>query len=374
MRKFDETSLSTTSANVMEAIRRATFDTSAWDDFVKTLSTAFSENCIAFQRIDTHRNQVDYDRILNLDPDSVASYRQYYCGINPWIPPMRSARSGALLVSEQIYPAASFRHTEFYNDWLKPEVEATAAMILEAGAGNLAVVAAHYPVAQAVDYDSWVSAVFQRIRKPLRRSFETARMLEQVVERERSAAAIIARSHDVACVVDRDLHVLDANEPAERQFRRRELVLMRSGRFSVLNAEVNSWLSDTLSLLAIDAEPETMTSIFLAGETYQLGITPIPEVAYASSPFSRGRLFLIILRCLSHQAGGSALAELAATFSLTPAELRLCEALSLGNTLKESAEMLEVTAETARQRLKTVFQKTDTHRQSDLIMLFNRSL
>ena len=59
--------------------------------------------------------------------------------------------------------------------------------------------------------------------------------------------------------------------------------------------------------------------------------------------------------------------DFARRHQLTPAELALVEALSSGQTLRDHAEMKQASIHTARNQLKSVFQKTDTHRQSELI-------
>lgn len=92
------------------------------------------------------------------------------------------------------------------------------------------------------------------------------------------------------------------------------------------------------------------------------------------SPFYGRPLFLIVLRNLSKPAETDTMDELGAAFDLTPAERRLCEILLRGSSLKESADMLEISFETARQRLKAIFHKTGTHRQSELIALMGHLL
>jgi DNA-binding CsgD family transcriptional regulator len=62
-------------------------------------------------------------------------------------------------------------------------------------------------------------------------------------------------------------------------------------------------------------------------------------------------------------------------FNLTPAEARLCCTFADGLTLKDYCEKWTVAASTARSQLHSVFGKTSTHRQSDLlrlIFLFSR--
>ena len=59
-------------------------------------------------------------------------------------------------------------------------------------------------------------------------------------------------------------------------------------------------------------------------------------------------------------------------FGLSPAEAKLAIALSRGESLEAYAASAQIGIETARKRLKSIFQKTDTHRQSELVGLLGR--
>lgn len=63
-----------------------------------------------------------------------------------------------------------------------------------------------------------------------------------------------------------------------------------------------------------------------------------------------------------------------ACFGLTLAEARLARELSSGEELAIAADRLGVCYETARNRLKAIFAKTETHRQAELVALFSRLL
>lgn len=64
--------------------------------------------------------------------------------------------------------------------------------------------------------------------------------------------------------------------------------------------------------------------------------------------------------------------DLHALFALTQAEAELACRLSTGQTLEAAAAALTVTKETARDRLKSVFDKTGTHKQGALVALLGR--
>ena len=61
------------------------------------------------------------------------------------------------------------------------------------------------------------------------------------------------------------------------------------------------------------------------------------------------------------------------TFRLTPAEARLAVHLASGASLMETADEFGVTHNTVRAQLRAIFDKTETHRQIDLVRLLQRS-
>jgi DNA-binding CsgD family transcriptional regulator len=65
-------------------------------------------------------------------------------------------------------------------------------------------------------------------------------------------------------------------------------------------------------------------------------------------------------------------AVLAQAFGLTPAEGRLAQLLGHGVPVHEAANTLNIAYETARNQLKAIYAKTETHRQSELVALLAR--
>ncbi|HUE41973.1 MAG TPA: helix-turn-helix transcriptional regulator [Candidatus Sulfotelmatobacter sp.] len=77
---------------------------------------------------------------------------------------------------------------------------------------------------------------------------------------------------------------------------------------------------------------------------------------------------LLTLNVLAPKPGPPA-AILAKTFRLTPSEAKLACIIARGAPPSIAAQELKISRETARNQLKSVFAKTDTHRQSELIAL-----
>jgi DNA-binding CsgD family transcriptional regulator len=94
-------------------------------------------------------------------------------------------------------------------------------------------------------------------------------------------------------------------------------------------------------------------------------IWPFDGAAHVPAPEVRA---LLTLNALGPKPGPPA-AILAKTFRLTPAEAKLACVIARGASPGIAARELKISRETARNQLKSVFAKTDTHRQSELVAL-----
>jgi len=65
---------------------------------------------------------------------------------------------------------------------------------------------------------------------------------------------------------------------------------------------------------------------------------------------------------------------MATAYGLTPAETRLLANLLAGHTLAETADALAIAMTTAKMHLESIFSKTGTHRQAELMLLASRTV
>lgn len=81
---------------------------------------------------------------------------------------------------------------------------------------------------------------------------------------------------------------------------------------------------------------------------------------------------LIVMTDLETTEERTVLSKRLGALGLSPAETRLARRIGNGERLLDIADAEGITLETARDRLKSVFAKTDTHRQSELALLVAR--
>lgn len=110
--------------------------------------------------------------------------------------------------------------------------------------------------------------------------------------------------------------------------------------------------------IPLHAEPDMRPAV--------LHLMPLPRSA--SELFSGGEVLVVVTTLLVSRMAPDA-GALCGLFDLSPGEARLAAALVAGKTLAEAAAGAGITVKSARSYLERVFQKTVTHRQSELVAL-----
>jgi DNA-binding CsgD family transcriptional regulator len=174
-----------------------------------------------------------------------------------------------------------------------------------------------------------------------------------------------------ALAVDRLGFVLDINAPAEALF---------DDDIRVTNRRL--WVRDQKARRALDtfidqlrARPDTAVlpaaPIVVQRQAKRpLLVRILPIDGAARSPFLGARALLVLSDFSKKRVVPADL--LGAAFGLSPAEAKLTAIIAKGYSLDEAAEQLSIARETARNQLKAVFAKTNTHRQSELVALLSR--
>lgn len=156
--------------------------------------------------------------------------------------------------------------------------------------------------------------------------------------------------------------VVAANELAQRldsRFRFRAF-----DRVALSPEPANALLQDALN------NTGTVRSIPMPSDREQPAtiVHLLPISGSASDIFAAAKVLLIVTD-VTRAAPTSDL--LAGLFDLTPAEARLARGLASGSTLEQIARGCSISVHTVRNQLASLFQKTGTQRQSQLVLLFS---
>jgi DNA-binding CsgD family transcriptional regulator/PAS domain-containing protein len=175
----------------------------------------------------------------------------------------------------------------------------------------------------------------------------------------------------------RDGRVVYMNAAAERQIKTGNSIRIVNNRVSPANPAARAALSKAIDEAARDDIDKDMSE-------YSLAIPDVDGAGYIATllPVERGQRSSIVAPFAASVAvfmqdpveaplmPGEAFARL---YKLTGGELRVVLALAQGLGGKEAADMLGISEPTVRSHLKSIFSKTDTSRQADLLRLVQNS-
>jgi DNA-binding CsgD family transcriptional regulator len=191
-----------------------------------------------------------------------------------------------------------------------------------------------------------------------------------------SHAALADRSQDIGIVIDRNFKLFEANAASMAAFARHEVVSERSGtvRFRISSAQ--DWLTRLMDNLDRQKTGQSDQLFFASrDDIWRLSVTPLTSVPKMGSSglFPVRGLYLVLVRKISNHSFSTKNDALAKYLRLTEREWSLCIELLNGHDLNGAAERLNVSKETVRSRLKQIFAKTDTNRQTELLSLLMRA-
>jgi DNA-binding CsgD family transcriptional regulator len=171
-----------------------------------------------------------------------------------------------------------------------------------------------------------------------------------------------------AIALDRHGFVTDVNAAADAVFdhdikiKDRRLFVRDPDSRALLKEAIDQLISLT-RLISLAFEPVIVPRM----DKYPVIVRIWPFEGPARPPDQELRA-LLTLNALGPRPGPPA-AILAKTFRLTPSEAKLACIIARGAAPDIAARELHISRETARNQLKSVFAKTDTHRQSELVAL-----
>ena len=171
-----------------------------------------------------------------------------------------------------------------------------------------------------------------------------------------------------AMALDQHGFVVDVNATADAVFDHN--IKIKDGRLFVRDPDSRRLLKEAIDQLTAMSRPNPLVmEPIIVPRTDKLPVIVRiwPFDGPAHQPGQEVRA-LLTLNALGPKPGPPA-AILAKTFHLTPSEAKVACIIARGAPPDIAARELKISRETARNQLKSVFAKTDTHRQSELVAL-----
>jgi DNA-binding CsgD family transcriptional regulator len=309
---------------------------------------------------------------------TVAEYNTYYVSTNPWIPYLNKRPVGQVVVSDEIVPKAELPKTEFYNDVLRHySVDTAIGLTAQRGGSRHFLVSVLFPRA-TLEWDVDAVSRLQRLAPHLLRIAQLNRQFAALEIRAVTAETALDRLTTAMLIVNADSEVVHLNASAERvvsagdglSIVRKRITAALSGEADYLRQLLGSAMTATRD---IASHPGGVMRVSRKSgrRAYELLVSPIGEQTFAGSFI--GTTAVVFVRD-PEERSVTTTEWLKSLYHLTNAETVLMQALLAGDTLDAIVETAGVGKETLRSQLKSIFLKTGTSSQVELLRLGLRGL
>lgn len=310
------------------------------------------------------------------DPDIMSSLVDW-APTNAALPCIASHPPGRVFNGANIVPPDEFTRTAFYHGWWRPAGFSTEPLVtnLFAGGAALGHFASHsLPNRSPLDIQK---RLFALLAQHLVRAVALQRRVHHLTIAKEGTLADLDGLRQGFLLVDTEARLLYVNLAARALFDTRGGLRLDNGALSASNAND----SRTLRGLIASCAAETMASrgnIVLRRGAGRLPldvlVTPIkPETSMATIPWTfPQRAIAIVLVSDPETEIQARIDDLRERFGFTPAEAAFALEIIKGDGRQAAADRLGISLATARSHLSSIFDKTGSRRQAELVLLLRK--
>lgn len=329
----------------------------AWEDALENLRSTFGSDASAIGLYECIGGRVHYLWSVGLRLNLVDSSAARPAWASPWLCEfLGAARPGEVWLSQWLVRPEQLATSEFYEQWLRPQGLLHFSCGIAWRAGDQVVCLEHWRRAGRPPFNRYHSMQFVRFLPHLGRAWEAYRRIHPV-EPRRAQVQIVPWSPP--STNGWEIRRLAKDQPAGaaeaadgRVLRRRGAGRRRKGFRQPVEAG-----DDDAATTGLGHSPRAERH-GAAAVTMDLEADAVDRARWRESvcatPYFQRSSDEERLRLLYH---------------LTRAEARLGVLLARGLTLREAAIRLDVETSTIRTHLQRIYEKTGTHRQSELVRL-----
>ena len=343
-----------------------------WAPLLDEIMQFLNGNAIALISHDFTHNQGSILFARGYNQRYLRTYTQYHARQNVWLARERDYRTpGTIHLGEQLVPEHELVRSRFYTEWLRPQdLHHRLCAVLS----REDVTAVFLEVLRPREFVEFEQHAVERCRvllPHLQRALVMRRRLADLeIERDAALRALDQLPWGVV-FVDEHRNRLAANRHAE------EILIAGDGltaRGNVLRADLADETARLERLLnsALDRTGKQRSgaggtlSITRPSGAHPLSVAVVPLHIDMETLGERGRIAAIFFTDPdfpfdSHEQ------HLRELYALTAGEARLTSWLLQGKSVEESAAAMGITINTARTRLKRIYNKTGVRRQPELV-------
>ncbi len=363
-------------SRLIEKIHSASVDARAWPSVVRSIQAHFHGASAGIYGATPEEGEARLLHLADIDPAYVNQYIDRFLPNNPWLRVERLQEPGVIRtdrsLDEHYNDPGYYRRTTLYNEWMNPQgfIYSLGATLSEHSGVRTKLYVYRNRREGAFAHEQ--VRAFTVVTRHLMTAVAVARRLASTDRLLRGAFEATERLRTGVVLLDEAGRILHANRCARRLFRDRD-GLRAAGRVATTAHSNDRTVLERCFARALDlrsrrslAEPMNISLRRPSGKR-DLRAIAIP-VAAARHPFGEsGAAVALVVNDPDDARPAFSLKELRARYSLTHAEARLTRNVVRGVALREAAAQSGLSYQTARGYLKSVFEKTHTSRQAELV-------
>jgi DNA-binding CsgD family transcriptional regulator len=308
------------------------------------------------------------------DAASLAAYANHYATQDLYVQRIRERFPLGMNAgtSEDLVTSSEYRNTEIYQDFCRRNevfhicwsaVEQTKS--IAAGLGFIRPENARPFQAKDVE-------LLKLLNPHLAKAFRLQRILERAADNNKALLTSISQFDFGVIALDGEGRATSFSEPAKRLLDQQDGIRIKGAYLEATQPNENSRLQEMLGIaneVLSNPHQSSRNTLLLSRKSGKkpLQLVVFPFVSSGLLAEDHPQVLVFLSDPLAKPASRAAV--LRTLYGLTPTESRLSDLLLQGFEVREAADHLRTTIETARFHLKRVLAKTGTHRQTELMRL-----
>jgi DNA-binding CsgD family transcriptional regulator len=346
-----------------------------WPDFLNEVARRLLCDKAAIIFYDWEKQEADIGFSVGLSEEGRREYNARYGGKSPILSAVRKAlqKHGTWHgLARGVVDEAEYRRSEFYKNWArKYDVFHVVMGMWSQGPGAATSLSVGRPEGAGPLGQDAVD-LMGILTPHLRRAFHIHSRLEALRFSSQAAHKTLENFGTAVIAVASDGSVVSLNGRAEALLERNDGLTLRQGKLTATDpAQAAEWERLVRSAAATGAgRGFSLCGAMLLKRRRASQPLPVMVMPFHSTHLlTEERPCALVFMNDPAERPPSRAAFLSALYGLTPAECRLADLMLAETDLRTVAERLHLTTNTARFMVKSIFRKTETHRQSQLVRL-----
>ncbi|MGZ2482185.1 DNA-binding CsgD family transcriptional regulator [Rhizobium pisi] len=349
-----------------DLIYAALFGETTWQAFLDALNETMPDGKSTLFFHDSIARTGGLSLASGIQDAEVEAYNRYYAKINPWMPKAAVRPVGLGVIAEQMLPRSDLLKTEFYNDFIRTigcESSVGVTIMRENGRSfNLSTLTS----SADPDRNRANADLLSDLAPHLKRAFEFVRRDRRDSQNDESGLVLFDAIGVGIVYLGEDRQIRSFNKAAERMLAEGVGIgIGVSGRIVIGDTALSAQFDMLSHHHALASAPPSSSLVKTKDGSVKCTLVRLQSDFITT--FLEGPTIALIIERTGAALRADINEALTRDKQLTAAEMRIASAIADGLSLREAATTHDVSYETARSHLKSIYSKLGVNSQVALV-------